>query len=167
MHESFINTSFNVKHTAVEKIRHIKQLRSSCLFVFKKNKWRANMFKKTISFLMAMFISLVACNALNDNMELLDGDFGYILNEANRTAIIKTIYIPTDEKKDLVVPKYVSFHSHNHLVIGIQENAIRSKVQKIKSFMAREDFINSPQNFHALTWLVIFNIPIISVSPAI
>lgn len=124
------------------------------------------MFKKIISFLMAMFISVVACNALNDEMELLDGDFGYILNEANRTAIIKTIYIPNNEKKDLVVPKYVSFHGHNHLVIGILENAIRSKVHRIKSFMAREDFMNSTQNFHALTWLVIFNIPIISVSPA-
>ena len=124
------------------------------------------MFKKTISFLMAMFISVVACNAFNDNLELLDGDFGYILNEANRTAIIKTIYISNNEKKDLVVPKYVSFHSHNHLVVGILENAIRSKVHRIKSFLAREDFMNSPQNFHALTWLVIFNIPIISVSPA-
>lgn len=124
------------------------------------------MFKKTISFLMAMFILVAGCNALNDEMELVDGDFGYILNEANRTAIIKTIYIPEHTKKDLVVPKYVSFHNHNHLVVGILENAIRSKIQRIKSFMAREDFMNSTQNFHALTWLVIFNIPIISVSPA-
>lgn len=124
------------------------------------------MFKKIISFLMAMFILVAGCNALNDEMELLDGDFGYILNEANRTAIIKTIYIPEHTKKDLVVPKYVSFHNHNHLVVGILENAIRSKIQRIKSFMAREDFMNSTQNFHALTWLVIFNIPIISVSPA-
>lgn len=124
------------------------------------------MFKKTISFLMAMFISMVVCNASNDNVELLDGDFGYILNEANRTAIIKTIYITNNEKKDLVVPKYVSFHGHNHLVVGILENAIRSKVHRIKSFMAREDFMNSARNFHALTWLFIFDIPIISVSPA-
>ena len=124
------------------------------------------MFKKIISFLTAMFISILGINALNDEMELLDGDFGYILDEAAQTAIIKTIYISNNEKKDLVVPKYVSFHSHNHLVIGILENAIRSKVHRIKSFMAREDFINSPRNFHALTWLVIFNIPIISVSPA-
>lgn len=124
------------------------------------------MFKEIISFLTAMFISILGINALNDEMELLDGDFGYILDEAAQTAIIKTIYIPNNEKKDLVVPKYVSFHSHNHLVIGILENAIRSKVHRIKSFMAREDFINSPRNFHALTWLVIFNIPIISVSPA-
>lgn len=124
------------------------------------------MFKKIISFLTAMFISILGINALNDEMELLDGDFGYILDEAAQTAIIKTIYIPNNEKKDLVVPKYVSFHSHNHLVIGILENAIRSKVHRIKSFMAREDFINSPRNFHALTWLVIFNIPILSVSPA-
>lgn len=124
------------------------------------------MFKKTISFLMAIFIFMVACNASNNNVELLDGDFGYILNEANRTAIIKTIYITNNGKKDLVVPKYVSFHGHNHLVVGILENAIRSKVHRIKSFMAREDFMNSARNFHALTWLVIFDIPIISVSPA-
>ena len=124
------------------------------------------MFKKIISFLTAIFISILGINALNNEMELLDGDFGYILDEAAQTAIIKTIYIPNNEKKDLVVPKYVSFHGNNHLVIGILENAIRSKVHRIKSFMAREDFINSARNFHSLTWLIIFNIPIISVSPA-
>ena len=124
------------------------------------------MFKKIISFFISMFVLVSGANAINYEMELLDGDYGYILNEATQTAIIKTIYIPVNQKKDLVVPKYVSFHEQNYLVIGIQEDAIRTKIHRIKSFMAREDFMNSPRNFQALTWLVIFNVPTISVSPA-
>lgn len=122
------------------------------------------MFKKAIPFLAAIFFSILGANALNDEMELLDGDFGFILNNGDKTAIIKKIYIPAHTQKDIVVPKYVTFHGDRYLVTDIQENATKEVIHRIKSFMAREDFVNNERNFKALTWLVIYNLPFITVS---
>lgn len=92
-------------------------------------------------------------------MEIFDGDFSYIINTNKKTAAIRKIYIPANTKKDIVIPTFVEFQNVNYLVMEIKENAIREVVHRIKSFRARDEFINNERNFKALTWLIIYNLP--------
>lgn len=120
------------------------------------------MIKKIISSLMAIFISIVSCNSIL--IEILEGDFSYIINTTKKTALIRKIYIPANTKKDIVIPKFVEFHNINYLVTEIKEDAIKDVIQQIKSFMARDEFVNNERNFKALSWLIIFDRPFATVS---
>lgn len=120
------------------------------------------MFKKAISFLAAIFFSIVSCNGLL--MEILQGDFSFIVDTEKKTATIRKIYIPAHTKKDVVIPKYVTdSHGDQYTVTEIKENAIKEVIHRIKSFMAREAFINNERNFKALTWILIYDLPFITV----
>lgn len=121
------------------------------------------MLKKIISFIVCLVCTFSTCNALK--MEILDGDFSYILDTSEKTATIRFIYISAHTKKEIVIPKYVTdYYGDKYLVTEIQENAMKQAINRIKSFIAREDFINNEKNFKALTWLLIYNVPFVSIS---
>lgn len=121
------------------------------------------MFKKLFSLFFGMLFSLSACNALK--MEMLDGDFSFIIDTQKQTAKIRWIYISAYTKKEIVIPKYVKdYHGDEYLVDEIQEEAMKQAVPQMKSFVAREAFFNNEKNFAALRWLIIHNIPFASIS---
>lgn len=123
------------------------------------------MFKKAISFLAAIFFSIVSFSGITT--EILDGDFSFIVDTEKKTALINRIYIPAHTKKDIVIPKYVTdYHGDKYTITEIKEDAIKEVVHRIKSFMVRQAFVNNERNFKALTWIIIYDIPFITVDPA-
>lgn len=124
------------------------------------------MFKKIGSFLGALTLSIVSCNALK--MEILDGNFSFIIDTQKQTAKIRWIYISAYTKEEIVIPKYVKdYHGDEYLVDEIQEEAMKQAVPRMKSFVAREAFFNNEKNFAALRWLTIHNIPFASISKSV
>lgn len=120
------------------------------------------MFKRIGSFLSALTFSVAACNALQ--WELLDGDFSYLIDAHDKTAIIRWIYISAHTRKEIVIPKYVTdYHGDKYLVTEIQENAIKQAIPRIKSFIARDEFMKNEKNFAALRWLIIRHVPFVSI----
>lgn len=120
------------------------------------------MFKKAISFLAAIFFSIVSCNGLL--MEILQGDFSFIVDTQKKTAMIRKIYIPAHTKKDVVIPKYVTdYRGDKYTVTEIKEDAVKEVIPRIKSFMARDEFMMNERNYKALTWILIYNLPLITV----
>ena len=120
------------------------------------------MFKKIFSLLISISFSIMLLNSINT--EILDGDFSFIVNTENKTAVIRKIYIPAHTKKDIVIPKYVTdYCGDKYTVIEIQENAVKEVIHRIKSFMVRQAFVNNERNFKALTWLIIYDVPFITV----
>lgn len=124
------------------------------------------MFKKIGSFLSALTFSVAACNAIQ--MEILNGDFSFIVDTRKNTAKIRYIYISAHTKKEIVIPKYVKDCCGNeYLVDEIQENAMVQAIPRIKSFIAREAFFKNEKNYAALRWLVIRNVPFVSISTSL
>lgn len=121
------------------------------------------MFKKMVSFLSALFFSIVSCIAIKT--EILDGDFSFIIDTDKKTAVIRKIYIAANTKKDIVIPKYVTdYRGDKYTVNEIKEYAIKDVIFQIKSFMARDAFVNNERNFKALSWLIVYNVPFVEVS---
>lgn len=121
------------------------------------------MFKKMGAFLGVLACSVTTCNALK--MEILDGDFSFVIDTREKTATIRWIYISAHTKKEIVIPKYVKdYHGDQYLVTEIQEDAIKQVIRRITYFIARDAFMNNEKNAKALSWLEKYKVPSITLS---
>lgn len=94
-------------------------------------------------------------------MELLDGDFSYIVNTDTNKATIRWIYIPAKTKKDIIIPKYVEDYSgKKYKVEIIQEHAVRQVISRIKSIKLPKSVLNDERNYKAMTWFLIYDTPL-------
>lgn len=94
-------------------------------------------------------------------MELLDGDFSYIINTDTNKATIRWIYIPAKTKKDIIIPKYVEDYSgKKYKVEIIQEHAVGQVISRIKSIKLPKSVLNDERNYKAMTWFLIYDTPL-------
>ena len=64
------------------------------------------MFKKIFSFLISFFCFSTSCHGVL--MEILDGDFSFVVDTEAKTAVVRFVYIPAHTKKDIKIPEYVT-----------------------------------------------------------
>lgn len=118
------------------------------------------MFKKIFSFLVSIFCLLFSpsCNSLL--IELNDGDFSFVADTKDNTAIVRFIYISAYQKKDIVVPEFVEFNEEKFIVKEIQENAVKNVIHRAKSISVPKSLVVSGETFKAMTWFIIYGLPI-------
>lgn len=121
------------------------------------------MFKKIFTFLVSIFCSIFlfspSCNSLL--IELNDGDFSFVADTKDNTAIVRFIYISAYQKKDIVVPEYVTDHiGTKYFVKEIQENAVKNVIHRAKSISVPKSLAVSGETFKAMTWFIIYGLPI-------
>lgn len=94
-------------------------------------------------------------------IELLDGDFSYIVDTKSNKATIKRIYIPAKVKKDIEIPQYVEdFSGVKYKVEILEERAIKNVINRVKSLKLPESVMKDERNYKAMTWFLIYDIPI-------
>ena len=64
------------------------------------------MFKKIFSFLIFFFCFSTSYHGVL--MEILDGDFSFVVDTDVKTALVRFVYIPSYTKKDIEIPEYVT-----------------------------------------------------------
>lgn len=117
------------------------------------------MLKKMGSFLAALICSFSTCKAIK--MEVLDGDFSYIVDTSTKTAMIKKIYIKTDNKKDLFVPSKIQDGCKmTYTVNEISSYAIKDVVNKISSIELPGTLEYTDRNIETLKCLFLHKIPV-------
>lgn len=117
------------------------------------------MFKKMGSFLAALICSFSTCKAIK--MEVLDGDFSYIVDTSTKTAMIKKIYIKTDNKKDLFVPSKIQDGCKmTYTVNEISSYAIKDVVNKISSIELPATLDYTRDNLEVFRCLFLYHIPV-------
>ena len=116
------------------------------------------MFKKILSFICSFVFLSPLCNSLL--IEINDGDFSFVADTKDNTAIVRFIYIPAYQKKEIVVPEFIEFNEEKFRVKEIQENAVKNVVHRIKSISVPKSLMASQENFKAMTWFIIYGLPI-------
>lgn len=121
------------------------------------------MFKKIFSCFISVFCLLFSFSPLCNSLliELNDGDFSFVADTRDNSAIVRFIYIPAYQKKDIVVPEYVTdYHGDKYFVKEIQENAVKNVIHRAKSISVPKSLVVSEETFKAMTWFIIYNLPI-------
>jgi len=117
------------------------------------------MFKKICSFLISFFCFVFLCSGIL--MEINEGDFSFVVDDKDNTAIVRFIYIPAYQKKDIVVPEYVTdYHGSKYFVKEIQENAVKNVIHRAKSISVPKSLVVSEETFKAMTWFIIYGLTI-------
>lgn len=116
------------------------------------------MFKKAISFFAALSFSAIGCNALQQ--ELADGDFTFVIDDKDNSAIVRDIYIPLRTKKDLDIPQTVEYRGTKFVVRQIMEHAIQRVINRISSVRLPNTLYKNEENSKAYNWFLIYDLPI-------
>lgn len=88
------------------------------------------MFKKVVPYFFALSTPVVTCSALQ--MEVLQGDFSFIVDTKTHTAFLRHIYIGTGEKKKIVVPAEITDGLKNtYKVTTVADYAIEEVFEKL------------------------------------
>lgn len=116
------------------------------------------MFKKMLSFFAALSFSTLGCNALQ--MELADGDFTFVIDDKDNSAILRDIYIPKHTKKELNIPQTVEWLGTKYVVRQIMEHAIQRVINRIESVVLPYTLYENEENRKAYNWFLIFGLPV-------
>ena len=117
------------------------------------------MIKKLVAIFVSLIFSFSSCKALK--MEILDGDFSYIVDDSTNTAMIRKIYIPTGVKKNIYVPsKITDGCKHTYKVTEISAYAIKDVFNNILSIELPGTLEYTDSNIETLKWLFLSKTPV-------
>lgn len=114
------------------------------------------MFKNIISFIFFILLSATTCNGLL--MEVLNGNFSFIIDDKKYTASVNRVYIGSKEIKDLVVPSKVEFLNREYTVNLIHDYAFEDSIGRIRSVKIPKTLDSVNENLESLRILFINNI---------
>lgn len=110
------------------------------------------MFKKVVPYFFALSTPVVTCSALQ--MEVLQGDFSFIVNTKNNTAFLRHIYIATGEKKKISVPaKITDGLNDTYKVTTVADYAVEEVFDKLTDLELPETLENNETNKKTLELL--------------
>lgn len=116
------------------------------------------MFKRIFSIIFSFILSICSCNGIL--MELLHGDFSFIINDETLKASVSHIYIGTKEVKDIFIPSKVEFSNKEYTVNSIHDCAIEGVIGRIRSIEIPKTLDRTNENLKSLKLLFINNIPV-------
>ena len=110
------------------------------------------MFKKVVPYFFALSTPVVTCSALQ--MEVLQGDFSFIVNTKNNTAFLRHIYIATGEKKKISVPaKITDGLNDTYKVTTVADYAVEEVFDKLTDLELPETLEDNETNKKTLELL--------------
>ena len=110
------------------------------------------MFKKVVPYFFALSTPVFTCSALQ--MEVLQGDFSFIVNTKNNTAFLRHIYIATGEKKKISVPaKITDGLNDTYKVTTVADYAVEEVFDKLTDLELPETLENNETNKKTLELL--------------
>lgn len=110
------------------------------------------MFKKVVPYFFALSTPLFTCSALQ--MEVLQGDFSFIVDTKNNTAFLRHIYIATGEKKKISVPaKITDGLNDTYKVTTIADYAVEEVFDKLTDLELPETLEDNETNKKTLELL--------------
>lgn len=116
-------------------------------------------FKKITSFLVAFVCSFSTCKALQ--LEVLDGDFSYIVETSTNTAMVRNIYIKAGENKDIYVPsEIIDGCKQKYKVNEISPDAVKDVIKQIKSIELPGTLEYTNSNIETLKCLFLYHVPV-------
>lgn len=110
------------------------------------------MFKKVVPYFFALSTPVVTCSALQ--MEVLQGDFSFIVDTKNNTAFLRHIYIATGEKKKISVPaKITDGLNDTYKVTTVADYAVEEVFDKLTDLELPETLEDNETNKKTLELL--------------
>lgn len=110
------------------------------------------MFKKVVPYFFALSTPVVTCSALQ--MEVLQGDFSFIVDIKNKTAFLRHIYIATGEKKKISVPaKITDGLNDTYKVTTVADYAVEEVFDKLTDLELPETLEDNETNKKTLELL--------------
>lgn len=110
------------------------------------------MFKKVVPYFFALSTPVVTCSALQ--MEVLQGDFSFIVDTKNNTAFLRHIYIGTGEKKKIVVPEEITDGLNDtYKVTTVADYAVEEVFEKLTDLELPETLEENETNKKTLELL--------------
>lgn len=117
------------------------------------------MIKKFAAVLASLIFSFSSCKAIQ--MEVVDGNFTYIVDTSKNTAIVRDIYIPLGKKEDIKIPSTVTDGCKQKYTINeISEYAIKPKATQIASIELPNTLDYTDRNVAMLKYLFSMKIPV-------
>ena len=110
------------------------------------------MFKNVVPYFFALSTPVVTCSALQ--MEVLQGDFSFIVDTKNNTAFLRHIYIATGEKKKISVPaKITDGLNDTYKVTTVADYAVEEVFDKLTDLELPETLEDNETNKKTLELL--------------
>lgn len=110
------------------------------------------MFKKAFAYFFALSTPVVTCSALQ--IEVLQGDFSFIVDTKNNTAFLRHIYIATGEKKKISVPaKITDGLNDTYKVTTVADYAVEEVFDKLTDLELPETLEENETNKKTLELL--------------
>lgn len=110
------------------------------------------MFEKVVPYFFALSTPVFTCSALQ--MEVLQGDFSFIVDTKNNTAFLRHIYIATGEKKKISVPaKITDGLNDTYKVTTIADYAVEEVFDKLTDLELPETLEENETNKKTLELL--------------
>lgn len=110
------------------------------------------MFKNVVPYFFVLSTPVATCSALQ--MEVLQGDFSFIVDTKNNTAFLRHIYIATGEKKKISVPaKITDGLSDTYKVTTVADYAVEEVFDKLTDLELPETLEDNETNKKTLELL--------------
>lgn len=110
------------------------------------------MFKNVVPYFFALSTPVFTCSALQ--MEVLQGDFSFIVDTKNNTAFLRHIYIATGEKKKISVPaKITDGLNDTYKVTTVADYAVEEVFDKLTDLELPETLEDNETNKKTLELL--------------
>lgn len=110
------------------------------------------MFKNVVPYFFALSTPVFTCSALQ--MEVLQGDFSFIVDTKNNTAFLRHIYIATGEKKKISVPaKITDGLNDTYKVTTVADYAVEEVFDKLTDLELPETLEENETNKKTLELL--------------
>lgn len=110
------------------------------------------MFKNVVPYFFALSTPVFTCSALQ--MEVLQGDFSFIVDTKNNTAFLRHIYIGTGEKKKIVVPEEITDGLNDtYKVTTVADYAVEEVFEKLTDLELPETLEENETNKKTLELL--------------
>ena len=114
--------------------------------------------KQIASFLMAAFLFAPCLRSLK--FEVTNGEFTFIVDDRDNSAVLRDIYIPLKTKKSLEIPQTIDWSGHTFIVRGMMEHGIQKVVHKITSVTLPNTLFETEGTRKAYNWFLIFDVPV-------
>lgn len=110
------------------------------------------MFEKVVPYFFALSTPVVTCSALQ--MEVLQGDFSFIVDTKTHTALLRHIYISTGVEKKIVVPTEITDGLKNtYKVTTVADYAVEEVFEKLTDLELPKTLENNETNKKTLKLL--------------
>ena len=114
--------------------------------------------KQIASFLMAAFLFAPCLRSLK--FEVTNGEFTFIVDDRDNSAVLRDIYIQNKKKKSLEIPQTIDWCGHTFIVRGMMEHGIHKVIDRISSVTLPNTLYENEETRKAYKWFLNSDVPV-------